>query len=155
MNSSACPHFDTCSAPLCPLDGQSLEHGSWFGDEEVCVRRDLHAPWIARQRKIARTTDHSFVAGSFTHRMLLRDFIVRRGLTGLDPDKGPSDRTEADWMKAHRERRPLSDEERAFLRARVEKTGAFSSGRRPPGGAQSRVQGTSAAKTASVAWGAP
>jgi hypothetical protein len=118
VSSAGCPHFDTCSAPLCPLDPQSLEAGSWFGDEEICVRRDLRSPWIARQRKIVRATAGDPAAGSFTFRMLSRDFVIRRGLTGLDPDKGPPDKTEADWLKAHPGRRQLSDAQRAVLRAR-------------------------------------
>jgi hypothetical protein len=92
------------------LDRQSLDHGSWFSDEEVCRCRNLRAPWIARQRRIAKVTARDFAAGSFGHGMLSRDFTIRHGLTGLDPDKGPPDRSEADWLKAHPERKQRSAE---------------------------------------------
>ncbi|MGA2974942.1 MAG: hypothetical protein ABSF77_06505 [Spirochaetia bacterium] len=156
MSAPSCKYFDGCSAPLCPLDPQSMTHVSWFPDEATCTRADLKmTPWIARQRKIARVTARDFAAGAFTHGMLSHDITIRHGLTGLDPDKGPPDRTETDWMKAHPERRQLSDEERAVLRARVAKSGALSSGRRSPESSQSRAQMSSATVPVSEAGGGP
>ena len=38
MNASnGCPSFERCSAPLCPLDAESVAHGIWYPDEAVCV----------------------------------------------------------------------------------------------------------------------
>jgi len=37
MTCEMCRSFSACSAPLCPLDRPSLEHGSWFSDEETCT----------------------------------------------------------------------------------------------------------------------
>ncbi len=150
MSASSCTRFDGCDCPLCPLDVQSLGYGVWFADESVCPRKDFAAlPWVRRQRKLARVLGPLSSAGSFTVRMLERDFIVRRGLTGLDPNKGPPDRTEADWLGVHPERLASTEAGRAAMRARAEKSGALRPGRKSPGGAQSRAPVILVAETAS------
>ncbi|MGA2976370.1 MAG: hypothetical protein ABSF77_13755 [Spirochaetia bacterium] len=151
MSTSECPRFDACSCPICPLDSESAAYVSWFPNETVCPRKDFAGlSWIRRQRKIVHVLGLSFEAGSFTHRMLLQDFIVRRGLTGLDPDRGSSDRTEAAWLQAHPERKFLTDAQRAVLRARVKKSGVFRSAGSPKSDALDRAPEPSTAEIASA-----
>jgi len=45
------------------------------------------APWIRKQKKIARRTYRKWQRGYFTCKMLERDIVIRGGITGLDPDK--------------------------------------------------------------------
>ncbi len=113
MSCRGCRYFDECSAPICPLDLQSLTHGAWFPDEETCHRQDLRgAAWITRQRKIARVTGADFTRGAFRHAMLTHEFSVRKSVRGLDPDAGPfgAERV-ARWIREH-ETVVLSSEEK-------------------------------------------
>jgi hypothetical protein len=53
-SATACLLFESCHAPLCPLDPVSMK-GVWYADEEVCRSRSYTAlPWIRSQRKIGR-----------------------------------------------------------------------------------------------------
>jgi hypothetical protein len=118
MNPSDCRLYETCSAPLCPLDPASLRNGIWYPDEEVCRSRTKgNLPWLKAQKKIAGCG-----AGGgryFTLAMLNRNCVIRRGIAGLDPDEEEEPQMNA-WMKGHRERRALSNDERAVLEKRME-----------------------------------
>jgi Holliday junction resolvase RusA-like endonuclease len=113
-----CALYETCLAPLCPLDRSSLS-GVWYPGEEICRSRTQgNSPWLKRQRKIAGCG-----AGAgryFTLAMLSRDCIIRRGITGLDPNEEEEPQLRV-WMKDHPERKALSDCERAELEKRMEK----------------------------------
>lgn len=53
-----CLKYDTCCAPLCPMDRQSLKRGVWHVDEEICSSGNFaRLTWIEKQRKLARTGD--------------------------------------------------------------------------------------------------
>ena len=93
-----CRYFNSCSAPLCPKDEKSLEHGSWFPGEETC-RLSPMPEFVKRQRKITRKI--SFEAGCFTYRMLQQKCRVSSGMKGVYPDKGMPHELEADWLKKH------------------------------------------------------
>jgi hypothetical protein len=83
--------------------------------------------------------------------MLSRDFTIRHGLTGLDPDKGPPDRSEADWLKAHPERKQRSAEERAAAGLRLAKGRASNNVFERQKAAQTRLPETIDGKPALVA----
>ena len=121
MTAAACPLFGSCSSSLCPIDPQSLEHAAWFPDESTCARRDLQAPWIARQRKIGRVTGGNPQAGCYSIEMLAHSCVVTRGLRGLDPDLGPvtSERVQR-WISAHPAPKPRTSEQRQNLTARLQ-----------------------------------
>jgi len=53
------PNFDSCNAPLCPLDEEGLKKAVWYPDEEICRRRGLNYPWLKTQKKIAKRAKHS------------------------------------------------------------------------------------------------
>ncbi|MBZ5672299.1 MAG: hypothetical protein LAO04_21580 [Acidobacteriia bacterium] len=125
MSCKDCPYFNTCSAPICPEDPESLTNCAWFPDEETCHRRDLKGrAWITRQRKIARVLQGDSRSGSFTFDMLCRNFRISPGLRGLDPEAGPAHENEKAWFKGHSEIRKPSEEIRqkmADLKARQKK----------------------------------
>ena len=123
MSAQSCPHFDRCSAPLCPIDAMSLEHGAWFPDEEVCRRADHRTqPMVRTQRRIARLTAADTESGCFTGAMLLRGCRLTRKIKGLDPDSGPiTAESVVRWLRKHPQKRLLTEEERAVRRARATK----------------------------------
>ena len=115
MTAPVCTKYETCSAPLCPLDPASLSNCGWFADEETCTKRGLPR-WVLRQRKIARVCDLG--AGFFTHKMLGRDCVIRKGFLGLNHDMYADElpQEEAKWLERHPVKPPLSDSEREHLK---------------------------------------
>ena len=118
----ACPLYDRCNAPLCPMD-PSIGLRIWYSDEDVCTRtmyKDNQA--VITQKKIAKKG----AEGYFTYGMLNRDIIVKKGIQGVDPEmptpaerRGQSlidgiyqEREEA-WKKAHPE---LTKKQKAKMR---------------------------------------
>jgi hypothetical protein len=85
MTKADCPRFDACSAPLCPLDAESMEHCAWFPDEEICKRIPSPA-WVKRQKRVARATGKDFARGCFTVAMLAHPCKTNPGVHGLDPE---------------------------------------------------------------------
>jgi hypothetical protein len=123
MSCPRCPHFDSCSAPLCSEDPASLMYAVWFGDEEVCRRADYRAVPIVRvQRRIARLTGGELGQGCFTAPMLGQGCRLTRVIRGLDPEAGPisPDRV-ARWLRDHPTKRSLTEQERADRGARISK----------------------------------
>jgi hypothetical protein len=45
-----CNYFDTCDAPLCPLDEKSLRSGIWYPDESICKKKNP-PEWVKRQKR--------------------------------------------------------------------------------------------------------
>ena len=91
-----CTIFDTCEAPLCPLDKESLEQGLWYPDEEVCKARKFQTlPWVRRQKRIQKL-GLGYDAGFFTVRMLEAIKAIGKGLKGANPDSPDS---EESWLK--------------------------------------------------------
>lgn len=65
-----CSLFESCSAPLCPLDPSSLK-GVWYADEEICrCHSQGNRPCIRAQRRLAKVA--GIGAGYFTLGMLGR-----------------------------------------------------------------------------------
>jgi len=102
MNKGDCPQFETCSAPLCPLDPSSLANGVFYGDEEICRARKFQSlPWIKKQKKIAKL-GLSVDDGFFTVKMLTAIRTITKNLKGADPDDFDS---EEKWLKQRLEKR--------------------------------------------------
>ena len=96
----SCALYETCLAPLCPLDGSSL-NGIWYPDEEICRSRSHgNLSWIKAQRKIARAA----TTGYFTLEILNSIRTIRKGIAGLDPnvDEKPQLRR---WLDLHERKR--------------------------------------------------
>jgi len=104
-NHPTCTLFESCLAPLCPLDPASLK-GIWYPDEEICrSRSQAGRPWIRSQRRIGKVAGHN--AGYFTIEMLSRLVVIRKGITGLDPDLSEEAQLRA-WFLKRPERRDSS-----------------------------------------------
>ncbi|MEM3192533.1 MAG: hypothetical protein QW292_10710 [Candidatus Parvarchaeota archaeon] len=104
MNPSSCPLYDRCECPLCPLEDNPFS--IWYSEDEIC--RNPQFPTITKSMKKLKRKG---AQGYFTLRMLNRDFIVRRGIEGIDPDlpdsvKNPEkeyQRREELWLRRHPE----------------------------------------------------
>ena len=114
MNSNSCALYQNCECPLCPLD---QDNNVWYSEDEICKNPDFHIignTMKKLRRKAAR--------GYFTLQMLNRDFIVRKGTEGADPDLPDSakdpwkeyQRREKTWLRRHPE---ISRERREAMRA--------------------------------------
>lgn len=104
----ACTLFESCLAPLCPLDPSSLR-GIWYPDEEICRSRTQGGrPWIRAQRRLAKVAGSG--AGYFTLEMLNRLVVIRKGITGLDPDLPEETQLRA-WFQKRPERQNSSDDQ--------------------------------------------
>jgi hypothetical protein len=115
-----CKLFESCSAPLCPIDEESLRVGIWYSDEEVCKLREYQSlPWIKMQKKIAKVKARP--DRYFTLSMLKRNCVVKRGIEGLDPDKEKREnaRQLKRWMSQHPPKKEISLEERQAIGKRL------------------------------------
>jgi hypothetical protein len=96
----ACGLYETCIAPLCPLDQSSL-NGIWYPDEEICRSRTHgNLPWIRTQRKITRAE----ATGYFTLEILNSIRTIRKGITGLDPNIEEKPQLKR-WVELHEKKR--------------------------------------------------
>jgi hypothetical protein len=120
-----CPHFSSCSAPLCPLDPSSLLHAAWFPIEDICIRNDYGTDpkyrWIKVQRKM-KNRSVPFEAGAFTVDMLLRVNKVTVTMEGLKDLKNIKELES--WMNKHPVKKEMSEEKKQILRERMNKARA-------------------------------
>jgi hypothetical protein len=123
MNTDNCKRnwkrFEFCSAPLCPMDEASQQSSIWYPDEETCQLNEFRGlDWVKRQRRLSRKALPGYY---FTLTMLQQDFIIKKGICGLDPDCEISavERDENKWLKCHPEKRELTDSEKEVLRNRM------------------------------------
>jgi len=110
MDKGSCPNFERgCSAPLCPLDEVSIEHGIWYPDEEICKGKDFQTlDWIKNQRAVAKAKAPA--DKYFTVEMLEAVKQVRRGIEGINPDQ-PLDRAreaERKWISEKKSGRVIA-----------------------------------------------
>jgi len=122
LSATQCSHFDECSAPICPLDGESIKHAVWYPNEEIC-RSNIHGRllWVKKQRKISRKVRNKDFY--FTHEMLCRNCRITAATEGLDPDKTDFNDRQAvkKWLDRHPEKRPLTEEEKGKIRLQLGK----------------------------------
>ena len=97
-----CKYFDSCSAPICPLDPDSMKHAIWYPDEEICRNEEFKdLLWIENMRKIKEAIKILKNANFyFTVEMLDRKLVIDSKVKGIDPDSKNTDKQEADWGKA-------------------------------------------------------
>ena len=101
-----CPHFDDCSAPLCPL--QPVDGGIWYPNEEICRSRKFQSlPWIKKQKAVVKikAPDDKY----FTVKMLQALKQVRRGIEGINPDQPleQANKAEEKWVREHQKTRRI------------------------------------------------
>jgi len=122
MKAKECKRFDSCSAPLCPMDENSLSNGIWYPDEEICqLRIYCNEPWIRNQKKIARKVRNKDFY--FTLEMLSRNCIITIATEGLDPDNNDlyDDLAVKRWLNKHPEKPTLSEAKKEELKSRLAK----------------------------------
>jgi hypothetical protein len=130
MTKDECKWFETCSAPLCPLDADSLVRCTWFPDEEVCKLADHRMTTLAvRQRKISKATGKDANRGCFTAKMILHPCTIKSGVRGLDPESPITTTREMGWIRARAGNRELSGEEKEKRRQSVLKMRGADTGR--------------------------
>jgi len=99
-----CPYFDSCNAPICPLD-EHKENAIWYSDEAICKNPEYSSlEFIKTQKKISRLNKKHVVNGFFTYNMLNRSLRVGSGLKGLneDTDFNMLKKHEQNWILRHR-----------------------------------------------------
>jgi len=106
MNKVDCPKFDNCSAPLCPLQENTVEGGIYYPGEEICKRRDFQSlPWIRKQKAIvkAKAPNDRY----FTVAMLRAVTRVQKGIEGINSDQPLRQAEEAEetWVSRHQKGR--------------------------------------------------
>lgn len=119
-----CRYFDTCSAPLCPLDVESLECGLWYPEEDVCRKSGID--WIRKQRRIKNKTNSP--DKYFTHKMLIHN--CRISTCGINP-ANDRHKEEKKWISDHPVKKQISEKKRKELsermkKVREKKTGIYS-----------------------------
>ena len=102
-NMKGCQNFNTCNAPLCPLD-EEIEHRTFFADEDICKVKEFSNRLFIKNQKKLKKVGAKDDCGFFTYRMLNRNIIIKKGIQGLDPDSFSSTKTlENNWIKKHPE----------------------------------------------------
>lgn len=123
MNKDSCPNFEKgCSAPLCPLDEGSREHGIWYPDEEICSRKDFQSlDWIRKQKAIVKAK--SPFDKYFTPAMIQAISQVRKGILGINPDQ-PLEKareTERKWIAGKKSGRVIAEQNQKASRVVAKK----------------------------------
>ena len=113
MNKIDCPNFDDCSAPLCPLQQNTVDGGIWYPDEEICKRRNFqNLDWIRKQKAIIKAK--APCDKYFTVAMLRAIRQVRRGIEGINPDQPLKQAEEAEekWIAEKKGGRVIAKQSR-------------------------------------------
>ena len=114
MNPEPCPLYENCECPLCPLD---QDNNVWYSEDDICKNPQFEVITNS-MKKLKRKA----AQGYFTLEMLNKDFIVRKGTEGIDPDlpdpvRDPWKeyrRREKAWLGKHHE---ISRERREAMKA--------------------------------------
>jgi hypothetical protein len=69
-----------CNNQICPM---TKKCGIWYSDEDVCNNSEYKDNIVVMNQKKLKKKK---APGYFTFEMLNRNFIVRGGITGIDPD---------------------------------------------------------------------
>jgi hypothetical protein len=114
-----CPYFDSCNAPICPID-ENKGKAIWYSDEAICKNRDFSdLEFIKTQKKISKVNKTHSVKGYFTLKMLDQKIIVRSGIQGINEDTHiDSSILEENWLKRHK---PISKEGLEKMRVNMKK----------------------------------
>jgi len=103
MAAKDCRRYESCNAPLCPMDEKSLKSAIWYPDDEICRLNEFcNEIWIDRQKRIAKKRNKNTY---YTHSMLQHNCIIGKAISGIDPDCPLEDIEKAteSWKKKHPE----------------------------------------------------
>ena len=114
MKPESCILFENCECPLCPLSTDSNQ--VWYSEDEICKNPQFEVITDSTKKLKGKAAQ-----GYFTLEMLNRDFIVRKGTEGIDPDLPDLVRDtwkeyqkrEKTWLRKHPE---ISRERREAMR---------------------------------------
>jgi len=100
VSAHKCKYFNRCSAPLCPLDENSLQNGVWYPDEEICRLREFQGlRWVQNQRELKKRGVP--VDGYFTAAMLDNEIIFHPDIRGIDPDRKDEEKQIKRWLERY------------------------------------------------------
>jgi hypothetical protein len=74
-----CALSDACECPLCLIE--ALPDQIWYSEDENCKNSEFHSLSNSMKKLKKKAAQ-----GHFSLKMLNRDFIVRKGTEGIDPD---------------------------------------------------------------------
>jgi hypothetical protein len=120
MTPEQCPYFESCGAPICPLD-PNKESAVWYPFEKICRNKEFkNLTFIINQKKIAKINKKHEVQGFFTYNMLNRTLKVRIGFSGLNVNKDIDKiaKNERLWIQRHK---GISDEIKAMMSENMKK----------------------------------
>jgi hypothetical protein len=111
MRKENCKRSNICSAPLCPLDKESLKNGIWYPNEEICkLRKFSDEQFIKNQKKIIKKIKSNDTY--FTYNMLNQNIKILDDIQGLCLDEISANTIEKfekeklkasnNWIKSHR-----------------------------------------------------
>ena len=113
---------------MCPMDENSLRC-IWYPDEGICMSSAYaNLVWIKAQKKIVKALAQT--NRYFTLEMLTTKCVIRKGITGLDPDYEEKPQMQR-WLKEHPAKRMLSEEEKKVRTQRIKKYQFSSKNNRP------------------------
>ena len=98
---SKCKHFYYCEAQFCPM--AMVENTSWYPDEAICDLPEYSRNIIIKNQKSIRKK-HPDPDLYFSYRMLNREFFIKKGIKGVDPDLPGNITSRADKEKIYKER---------------------------------------------------
>ncbi|MEM3859370.1 MAG: hypothetical protein QW478_08180 [Candidatus Micrarchaeaceae archaeon] len=115
-----CPLYNRYECSLCPIEDNPVS--VWYSEDEICKNPKFQVVTNSMRKLKKKQTE-----GFFTLRMLNRNFIIRRGTRGLDPDLPETVRDplreymrrEEKWILKHPEKKQLSLEELERRRQRM------------------------------------
>lgn len=120
MDTESCSYSERCECPLCPLMADQSQ--IWYSEDAICKNPEFYV--VTRSMKKLK---RKAAQGYFTLKILDRDFTIRRGIVGVNPDppdtiKNPDkryDSKEKKWILAHPEKKQLSEHEIEKRRLRM------------------------------------
>ena len=82
---ASCPLYEKgCNNMLCPM---LSEPGIWYSEEDVCLNPGYKDNLVViNQKKLKKKHPE----GYFTREMLSKRFVIKSGISGIDPDVPPS-----------------------------------------------------------------
>lgn len=105
-----CPRFEDCSAPICPLQQNTIDDGIWYPDEDICTAKRFQTlPWVKKQKAITKAKDPE--DRYFTVEMLGVIKQVRKGIEGISPGQPIEEATRAEkrWIAEKRDGRVIAN----------------------------------------------
>jgi hypothetical protein len=108
MNPESCTLYENCECPLCPLEADSNQ--VWYSEDEICKNPDFHIVGNSMKKLKKKGTP-----GYFTLQILDRDFVVRKGIEGIDADLVDSVK---DPWKEYQEREDVAEKHPEISKAR-------------------------------------